>query len=127
LLLRIFIPDSISWTIAIIFSVLTIVITILDYVLPVWGAKRYKASNHGIWGSIIGMLIGMIFFPPWGMILGLLFGAVIGELIAGKKNSEAFKVGIVTFIASLIMIIAKLILSGIMTFYFMLETVYTIL
>ena len=70
---------------------LTIVITILDYVLPVWGAKRYKASNHGIWGSIIGMFIGMIFFPPWGMILGLLFGAVIGELIDGKKTLKLLK------------------------------------
>lgn len=127
LLLKIFIPESISWTIIIIFALLTIAVTILDYLLPIWGAKIYKASNYGIWGSIFGMVLGMIFFPPWGMILGLLIGAVIGELIAGKKKSEAVKVGFVTFIASLIMIIAKLFLSGIMTFYFLLETISSVL
>lgn len=68
------------------------------------------------------MLIGVLFFPPWGMILGLLIGAVSGELIAGKQSAEAFKVGFVTFAASMIMILVKLILSGVMTFYLLLES-----
>ena len=126
LLLKIFIPESLTWPVIIIFAVLTIVITILDYVLPIWGAKIYRASNYGIWGSIIGMFIGMVFFPPWGIILGLLIGAVLGELLAGKKKSEAVKVGFVTFFASLLMIIVKLILSGIMTFYFLIETISSV-
>lgn len=91
--------------------------------MPIWGAKVYKASKYGIWGSVIGMIIGLFFFPPWGMIIGILVGAVFGELLAGKKGSDAFKVGAVTFIASIIMIIAKLIISGIMTFYFMIEII----
>ncbi len=107
----------------VIFGIITLVITILDYLLPIWGAKVYKASKYGIWGSIIGMIIGIFFFPPWGMIAGILIGAVLGELIAGKESSQAFKIGVVTFIASIIMIIAKLIISGIMTFYFMLKTI----
>jgi uncharacterized protein YqgC (DUF456 family) len=97
---------------------ITIVVTVLDYVLPVMGAKTYKASSSGIWGSIIGMIIGIIFFPPFGMILGLFFGAVVGELLAGKKEGEALKVGAVTFIASMLMILAKLSVSGVMTYYF---------
>lgn len=101
---------------------LTVLVTVLDYVLPIWGAKVYKASKYGIWGSIIGMIIGVFFFPPWGMILGLLVGAVLGELIAGKQSSEAFKVGFVTFAASIIMIFAKLVLSGIMSFLILLES-----
>ncbi len=122
-MLKSVIPDSISWTVILIFGIITLAITILDYLLPIWGAKVYKASKYGIWGSIIGMIVGIFFFPPWGMIVGILFGAVCGELIAGKKSSEAFKIGIVTFIASIIMIIAKLVISGIMTFYFMLTTI----
>ena len=122
-LIKLAFPDSVSWIILIIFGVITLAITILDYLLPIWGAKVYKASKYGIWGSIIGMIVGIFFFPPWGMIVGILFGAVCGELLAGKKSSEAFNIGIVTFIASTIMIIAKLIISGIMTFYFMLTTI----
>ncbi len=98
--------------------VITIVVTVLDYVLPLFGAKVYKASGYGIWGSIIGMIIGTIFFPPFGMILGLLIGAIVGELLAGKGGSEALKVGSVTFITSLLMILVKLAASGVMTYYF---------
>lgn len=102
----------------IVYLLLNIAVVIFDYALPVYGAKFYGASKKGIWGSIIGLLFGMIFFPPFGMILGVLIGAVVGELSAGKNESEAFKAGFATFVASMIMIIAKLILSGLMTFYF---------
>jgi uncharacterized protein YqgC (DUF456 family) len=55
--------------------------------------------------------------------LGVLVGAVVGELIAGKNESEALKAGFATFVASLIMIVVKLILSGLMTFYFVKELI----
>ena len=48
----------------------------------------------------------------------LILGAVIGELIAGKEHREALKVGTVTFVASILMILIKLAVSGIMTYYF---------
>ncbi|MCU0344617.1 MAG: DUF456 domain-containing protein [Ignavibacterium sp.] len=122
-MLKLVIPDSISWRVILIFGVITLAVTILDYLLPIWGAKIYKASQYGIWGSVIGMIIGIFFFPPLGMIVGILIGAVLGELFAGKESSSAVKIGIVTFIASIIMIVTKLIISGIMTFYFMIETI----
>jgi uncharacterized protein len=102
---------------------ITIVVTVLDYVLPIMGAKVYKASSYGIWGSIIGMVIGILFLPPFGMILGLFIGAVLGELIAGKEDWEALKIGTVTFIASMLMIFIKLAVSGVMTFYFIKRSV----
>ncbi len=102
---------------------IAIAVTVLDYVLPIMGAKVYKASGSGIWGSIIGMILGILFFPPFGMILGLFIGAVRGELIAGKEEWEALKIGSVTFLASMLMIIIKLAASGIMTFYFIKRTI----
>ncbi len=118
LILEIAIEDAFSMEFYIIWGIITILVTVLDYVLPLFGAKVYKASGYGIWGSIIGMIIGTIFFPPFGMILGLLIGAVAGELIAGKKGSEAMKVGAVTFITGLLMIVIKLAVSGVLTYYF---------
>ena len=102
---------------------ITIVVTFLDYILPIMGVKVYKASSYGIWGSIIGMIFGILFFPPFGMIFGLFIGAVLGELIAGKKEWEALKIGTVTFAASMLMIFIKLALSGVMTFYFIKRSV----
>lgn len=105
-------------TFLIVYLIINIVVQALDYVLPVYGAKRYGASKKGIWGSVIGIVLGFFFFPPFGVILGALIGAVAGELIAGKKESEAMRAGFATFIASLIMMVTKLVLSAIMTFYF---------
>ena len=98
---------------------ITIVVVILDYVLPILGAKAYRASKFGIWGSIIGMIVGIIFFPPFGMILGLFIGAVAGEVFAGKKEWEALKVGSATFFASMLMIFIKLAVSGMMLYYYL--------
>jgi len=97
---------------------ITVIVVLLDYVLPILGAKVYRASNYGIWGSIVGMIAGIIFFPPFGMILGLFAGAVIGELVAGKNEWEALKVGSATFFASMFMIFIKLAVSGVMLYYF---------
>ncbi|GBD88985.1 hypothetical protein BMS3Abin03_02929 [bacterium BMS3Abin03] len=99
-------------------AAITLLVTVLDYALPIMGAKVYKASRFGIWGSVIGMIIGIIFFPPFGMIIGLFLGAVVGELLAGKKEWQALKVGSVTFFASMLMILIKLAASGVMTYYF---------
>jgi uncharacterized protein YqgC (DUF456 family) len=123
LILELAIEDAFSTEFYIIWGAITIMVTVLDYILPLFGAKVYKASGYGIWGSIIGMIVGTIFFPPFGMILGLLIGAVAGELIAGKEGSEAMKVGAVTFITSLLMIVVKLAVSGIMTYYFIASAV----
>jgi len=123
LILELAIENAFSVEFYIIWGAITIVVTVLDYVLPLFGAKVYKASSYGILGSILGMIIGTIFFPPFGMILGLLVGAVVGELLAGKEGSEAMKVGVVTFITSLLMIVVKLAASGIMAYYFIARSV----
>ena len=122
-ILELAIDDAFTSDFFILWGIITIVVTVLDYVLPIMGAKVYKASGFGIWGSIIGMILGILFFPPFGMILGLFVGAVLGELIAGKEEWQALKVGTVTFVASMLMILAKLAVSGIMTFYFIKRTI----
>ena len=100
------------------FAILTIVVSLGDYFLPLLGAKRYGTSKYGIWGAIIGMMAGIIFFPPFGMILGIFIGAIVGELIAGKENSMALKAGLATFIGSMTAVLIKLSLSVVMAFYF---------
>lgn len=100
------------------FLLLNIAVIIFDYILPVYGAKNYGASRKGIWGSIIGLIVGGFVFPPFGIIIGALVGAVIGELIAGKSNSEALRTGFATFVASILMIAVKLILAASLTFYY---------
>lgn len=101
-----------------IMAALTIAVTVLDYVVPAAGARKFGASKFGIWGAIIGMLIGLIFAPPLGMIIGAFVGAVVGELMVGKQSLDALKAGWGVFVGVMLGILLKLIASGIMTFYF---------
>jgi uncharacterized protein YqgC (DUF456 family) len=99
----------------IILGIITAIVTILDYFIPVWGGKIFGATRYGIYGSIIGMLAGM-FLTPVGMIAGLLIGAIIGDMIAGRKITDAFVSGLGTFLGTIAGMAVKLVVSGIITF-----------
>jgi len=92
----------------IIMAGLTIVVTILDYVVPAIKAKKYGASKLGVWGSIIGMLFGLFIFPPWGILIGAITGALAGELAGGKKGKKALRAGWGVFVGNIMGIGLKL-------------------
>jgi uncharacterized protein len=102
----------------IIWAIVTAVTYLIDYVIPIWGTKRFGGSRQGIWGSIIGLVAGIFFFPPFGIIIGPFAGAVIGELIAGKNSSAAFRAGMGSFIGFLIGTFIQLIAAGLMAWHF---------
>jgi uncharacterized protein YqgC (DUF456 family) len=96
----------------------TIVVTLLDYFVPVWGTRKYGGTRQGVWGSIIGLVAGIFFFPPVGIIVGPFLGAITGELIAGKNSSDALRAGFGSFVGLLAGTLLKLIASGWMAFLF---------
>ncbi len=111
-------PPPFSISFLIIFGILTLISSTIDNILPILGAQLYGASKYGIWGAIIGMIIGTIFFPPLGMIIGILIGAVTGELIAGKHYSKALTAGFASFVASIIVIILRFSVCMMMAYYY---------
>lgn len=105
----------------IITAILTIVLTILDYVVPAGGAKKYGASKSGVWGSMIGMPLGFFFFPPWGILIGGIAGALVGELTAGKEGSKALRACWGIFVGYMLSTGLKLVFSGILLFFYIKE------
>lgn len=97
---------------------LTLVVTALDYVIPALGARKFGASRAGFWGAVFGLLLGLLWFPPFGMIVGAFLGAILGELLAGKEGHQALKAGWGVFAGVMLGMLLKLIVSGVMTFYF---------
>jgi hypothetical protein len=104
-------------TLIMIMALLALGVTVGDYVIPLWGAKSYGATKWGIWGSVIGMAIG-IFFSPFGMLLGALIGAVAVELLVQKEKGKALRAGWGVILGSLLGAVLKLGVSGMMAYYF---------
>ena len=94
-----------------------VVLQVLDYVVPALGTKQFGGSKLGVWGSTIGLIVGM-FFGPWGIVIGPFAGAVLFELFDGKQAMAALKAGFGSFIGLLTGTILKLIACGMMIYYY---------
>ena len=97
---------------------LVVIVLVADTLIPALGAKRCGGTRWGVWGCVIGSLAGLFFFPPFGFILGSFFGAVVGELLGGKKSGGAFLAGIGAFMGFLLGTVLKLALCGLFAFWF---------
>jgi uncharacterized protein YqgC (DUF456 family) len=100
-----------SFTTLLVFAILTSILLILDYYLPVWTTKKFGGSKAGQWGATIGVLLGL-FAGPWGIVLGPLIGAYLGELIAGRNNKDAWNSAKGAFLGFLMGTGLKIILVG---------------
>src|SRR5215217_7354108 len=87
--------------------VLTLVSYGLEFLSSYFGAKYFGATRWGVAGAVIGGLIGI--FTGFVTLLVLpIIGAILGELIAGKRLVKAGKAGWGTLLGSLAGMIAKL-------------------
>lgn len=73
------------------FGVVALFVTLLDYWFPIYGAKRTGGSKRGMWGAAIGLAFGLFFLPPFGMVVGPFVGALLGEFSAGRPPNIAIK------------------------------------
>jgi len=119
LLLHVTSRYDLSLRLLFIFAILTVIVTLLDYLIPVFGAKKFNASKYGIWGSFIGLVLGIFIFPPFGIIFGTVIGAFAGELVAGKKTGHAVKSAAGAFIGFVTGTGLKLVFCLVMAYYFL--------
>ncbi len=95
-------PNSIEFIIWIGF--LVILITFLDYWLQIYGVQKAGGGKYAIRGSIIGIILGLFFFPPFGILLGAFAGAFIGAKMETDSNEIKIAFGAVLgFIAGTIL------------------------
>lgn len=112
-------PFSVEFLI--IFGMLAIISTFIDNALPVYATKKFNGSKKGVWGSAIGLIIGLFFFPPFGIIIGPMAGAFLGEIVDGKTAEKAVKPAFGSFIGFLSSIFLRFALSIVMAYYFVVE------
>ena len=72
----------------VIWGVVVVIVSVIDYIVPMYLTKLTGGSKHAERGAMIGMLVG-IFLTPIGMILGSFLGAFIAEMSYAKKDVES--------------------------------------
>lgn len=99
-------------------GIVTLAVTVADYLLPAWLSKRFGGSKYAATGSLVGLLAGMFFFPPLGPVAGAFLGALAGELLYDSSDTgKAFKAACGAFVAFLLGTGLKLGASLAMGFY----------
>ncbi len=112
-----------SFEFLLLFGSIAVIVTVLDYIVPVWGTKKLGGSKWGMWGAAIGLVIGIFVLPPLGIIVGPFAGAVIGEALTGKNAADSFRAGMGSLLGLMMGVGLKLAASLVMTFYFVKELI----
>jgi len=66
-------------------TLLLLLSILVEYLFSALGAKWYGSTKWGMWGAILGGLIGL-FFGVFGLLLGPLVGAFAGEMLLARKR-----------------------------------------
>jgi len=112
----------------VIMGLIAAAVTFLDYVVPIWGTKKFGGTKMGVRGSIVGLIVGIIGLPllgivigPFGLfgiILGPFVGAYIGESMAGTDSRSAMRSAVGSFIGFIAGTFMKLVYSLVVAYYF---------
>jgi uncharacterized protein len=94
--------EKISLFTTIVFLILTLLIMVFNFFLPMIGAGKLKASKWGLGGAMLGSVAGIPVWGIWGVIIGPFIGTVIGELIAKRRTGQSLKIGLGVVISIII-------------------------
>lgn len=97
---------------------ITIVVTILDYIVPAQFTRVTGGSKAAGRGSLAGLIAGLIFFPPWGMIAGAFLGALLAEVLVNRSSiADSVKPAFGSFLGFLTGTFLKFVSSALMFWY----------
>lgn len=71
-------------------SVLVLAIFFLDYAISLWKIREFQASPWGVFGAVLGGLVGSLFGVFYAVIGGPIVGAIVVETLRGKDSVFSF-------------------------------------
>jgi uncharacterized protein len=66
---------------------------VMEFLASMLGAKKLGATRKGIFGAVLGAIVGL-FFGFAGIIIGPFAGAMLFELLGGRTFGESSKAGL---------------------------------
>lgn len=114
-----------------IMGMVMLAVTVIDYVIPVYGTKKFGGTKRGVWGSAIGLILAIFILPASGIVLGPLgllglvlgpfLGAYIAEVTGGLPSDLAMKAALGSFFGFVAGTMMKLAYSIVALVYFILK------
>lgn len=105
--------DSLTWRGVVLWGVVTVIVTLLDNILPVWGTKKAGGSRFVVLCATVGLVAGLFFGLP-GILLGPFFGALAGALLERHSVHTSLSQAGGAFFGLMAGIVIKLICAGVM-------------
>lgn len=99
-------------------AIIVVVVISLENILPAIGSNRMGGTKLGVYGCLIGGVLGLFLFPPFGLIFGPMIGAFVGEFIADQNTERALQAAIGSFIGFFVGTVIKVIVSLVLAYYF---------
>ena len=121
-------PHPLSLSFFLIRGGIMLLLTILDYVIPIRWTKTFGGTKRGVRGSMIGLVIAVVILPLLGIVLGPFgilgliawpfLGAYVGERLWGRLHHHALRAATGSFVGFLAGTAIKLVVCVIMLVYF---------
>lgn len=92
---------------------IALVVTLLDYWIPVYSTKKLGGTRAGMWGATVGLIVGL-FLGPWGLVIGPFFGAMAAELMNNQNSEVALKSALGSLVGFLLGTVLKLAVTAVM-------------
>jgi len=94
-------------------AVLAVLSWVVDYLSGVMGAQRAGASRQAVTGALLGTVAG-VFMGLVGVLFMPFVGALVGEWLARRDQGQALRVGLATWLGTLLGMVAKVALAFMM-------------
>jgi uncharacterized protein len=98
----------------------TILIYVLNLIIPAMGTKKFGGSRKGMIGATIGLIIGIFAPIPFAILLFPFIGAFIGEVINKSDSKTAGKAAFGSFVG----LLASSFMEFIVSFAFLILFLY---
>ena len=90
--------DEMSLRTLIVWGIVVAVVSVIDYIVPMYFTKMTGGSKYAERGAMVGLIAGII-FTPIGMILGSFLGAFLFELYYTRQGMmQALKAALGSFL-----------------------------
>jgi uncharacterized protein len=109
--------DKLGLSFFIIQTMLALAVIGVDYLTTAIGSRYFGGTKAAMWGSALGLLVGLLFFPI-GLLIGPFLGAALADFIFRRRTDQAIRSGVGASLGFWSAVPIKLILKGIMITWF---------